>query len=211
MTVRNKFEVLSLGDEAQESRESEFGEKESRDTLQDGACFESVFPYAQNKALKTKLARKEDSPPRGKFTNRCKQSLVHKETISVNGWEEGLDQPVAQHPVAFLVTWSRQTRVFIRCTTWEGIVGNLFRVLWILEQSTVWRLLTCLPFQIADISRPLTSAGELADAGNVVAFGRKGGYVLNVGSGRRLDFKREHGCTCFALGSRSERSWVLVG
>ena len=39
VTVRNRFEVLSLGDEARESRESEFGEKESRDTLQDGACF----------------------------------------------------------------------------------------------------------------------------------------------------------------------------
>ena len=49
-------------------------------------------------------------------------------------------------------------------------------------------------FQIADISRPLTSVGELADAGNVVVFGRKGGYVLNVDSGRRLDFQREHGC-----------------
>ena len=36
--------------------------------------------------------------------------------------------------------------------------------------------------QIADISRPLTSVGELADAGNVVVFGRKGGYVLNVDS-----------------------------
>ena len=48
-------------------------------------------------------------------------------------------------------------------------------------------------FQIADISRPLTSVGELADAGNVVVFGRKGGHVLNVNSRRRLDFKREHG------------------
>ena len=72
VTVRNRFEVLSLGDEARESRESE---KESRGTLQDGACFESVFPHVQNKPLKTKLARKKDSPPRGKFTNRFKQSL----------------------------------------------------------------------------------------------------------------------------------------
>ena len=47
-------------------------------------------------------------------------------------------------------------------------------------------------FQIADISWPLTSVGELADAGNVVVFCRKGGYVLNVDSGRRSDFKREH-------------------
>ena len=47
--------------------------------------------------------------------------------------------------------------------------------------------------QIADISRPLTSVGELADVGNVGVFGRKGGRALNVDSGRRLDFKREHG------------------
>ena len=105
VTVRNRFEVLPLGDEARESREIEFGDKESRDTLQDGACVESVFPHVQNKALTTKLARKKDSPPRGKSTNRFKQSLqdfVQKETISVNGWEEELDQPVAQHPIAFL-------------------------------------------------------------------------------------------------------------
>ena len=105
MTVRNIFEVLSVGDEARESRESEFGEKESRDTLQDGACFESVLPHVNNKALKTKLARQKDSPPRGKFTNRFKQSLqdvVQTETISVNGWEEELDTPVAKHPIASL-------------------------------------------------------------------------------------------------------------
>ena len=48
-------------------------------------------------------------------------------------------------------------------------------------------------FQIAEISRPLASVVELADAGNVVVFGRKGGYVYNVESRRRLDFSREHG------------------
>ena len=49
--------------------------RKSRDTLQDGACFENVFPHVQNKALKAKLARKKDSPPRERFTNRFKQSL----------------------------------------------------------------------------------------------------------------------------------------
>ena len=39
-------------------------------------------------------------------------------------------------------------------------------------------------FQIADISRPLTSVWELADAGNLVVFGRRG---------TRLNFQREHG------------------
>ena len=64
--------------------------------------------HFRTKALKTKPARKKDSPPRGKFTNRFKQSLqdfVQKETISVNGWEE-LDDPVAQHPIPFLFSYS---------------------------------------------------------------------------------------------------------
>ena len=61
-------------------------------------------------------------------------------------------------------------------------------------------------YQIADI---LTSVGELADAGNVVVFGRKDGYVLTVDSGK---FSKENTeCTCFALGPRSGRSWILVG
>ena len=128
MTVRNRFEVLSLGDEARESRDSEFGEKESRDTLQDEACFESVFPHVQNKSLKTKLARKKDSPPRGKFTNRCKQSLqdfVQTETISVMVGRKNLISRLRSIRSRSWVTWSGQTRVFIRCKTWEGIVGNL--------------------------------------------------------------------------------------
>ena len=106
MTVRNRFEVLSLGDEARESREVNLAKRNpERDTLQDGACFESVFPHVQIKALTTKLARKKDSQLRGKFTNRFKQSLqdfVQKETISVSGWQEEVDRPVAQHPIAFL-------------------------------------------------------------------------------------------------------------
>ena len=48
-------------------------------------------------------------------------------------------------------------------------------------------------FQIADISRPLTSVGELADAGNLVVFGRKGGFIVNPDTGGRLNFQREHG------------------
>ena len=46
-------------------------------------------------------------------------------------------------------------------------------------------------FQIADISRPLTSVGELTDAGNLVVFGRKGGFIVNPDTGRRLSFQRK--------------------
>ena len=64
-------------------------------------------------------------------------------------------------------------------------------------------------FQIADISRPLMSVGELADAGNVVVFGRKGGYVLTLILGDGWISRENTGCSCFALGSRSERSRVF--
>ena len=209
MTVRNRFEVLSLGDEARESRESE---KESRDTLQDGACFESVFAHVQNKALKTKLARKKDSPPRGKFTNRFKQSLqdfVQKETISVNGWEEELEQPVAQHPIAFLgnlepsdtglhqvqdvggYCWKPVSSIVdsgainsvalpdvssVPMTEWQGSVNgmqyhtadgtripNLGQKTFdaVSEQGSA----LSQTFQIADVSRPLTSSGRVGGCG----------------------------------------------
>ena len=41
----------------------------------------------------------------------------------------------------------------------------------------------------ADLSGRVGGCGQCSGV-----FGRKGGYVLNVDSGRRLDFKREHGC-----------------
>ena len=85
VTVRNRFEVLSLGDEAQENRECMFDEEDSRDALQDVDCFESVFPHVQNKAVKTKHARKKDSPPRGKFTNRFKQSGLRAKGDDLGG------------------------------------------------------------------------------------------------------------------------------
>ena len=47
---------------------------------------------------------------------------------------------------------------------------------------------------IADISRPPTSVGEFADAGDIVMCGQNGGSFLIVTSGERLDFKRMRGC-----------------
>ena len=42
-------------------------------------------------------------------------------------------------------------------------------------------------FQIADISRPLASVGEFADAVNLVVFGRKGGFI-EPGHGEAAQF-----------------------
>ena len=77
--------MLSLDDDAQKSRESKFGEKDSRDALQD-------------KVLKNKLARKFHQPlPTVSARLRAKG-----DDISVHGRAEELDEPVAQHPIAFL-------------------------------------------------------------------------------------------------------------
>ena len=47
-----------------------------------------------------------------------------------------------------------------------------------------------LTFQIADVSRPLTSVSAVCDRGNVVVFGPKGGYILPMGGGNRTKFDR---------------------
>ena len=65
-------------------------------------------------------------------------------------------------------------------------------------------------FQIADISRPLTSVGELADAGNLVVFGRKGGFIVNPDTGRRLNFQREHGVYLLKTWSQEPASSTSV-
>ena len=65
-------------------------------------------------------------------------------------------------------------------------------------------------FQIADISRPLTSVGELADAGNLVVFGRKGGFIVNPDTRRRLNFQREHGVYLLKTWSQEPASGTSV-
>ena len=48
----------------------------------------------------------------------------------------------------------------------------------------------CRTFQIADI-KTLNFGRGVADAGNHVVFCRKGGFVVNLDMGRRLNFRRE--------------------
>ena len=47
--------------------------------------------------------------------------------------------------------------------------------------------------QIAGISRPLSSVSEICDSGNQVIFGRSGGMVLNLSTGKETHFARENG------------------
>ena len=48
-------------------------------------------------------------------------------------------------------------------------------------------------FQVADVTRPLSSVGEITDKGNIVVFGRSGGYIWNPQSRTTLPFQREQG------------------
>jgi len=52
-------------------------------------------------------------------------------------------------------------------------------------------------YQVADVSRPLNAISEICDGGGehgqVVMFGKYGGEILNLESGKRTPFKREEG------------------
>ena len=52
-------------------------------------------------------------------------------------------------------------------------------------------------YQIADVSRPLNSVSEICDAGGPlgqhVIFGRWGGAIINLDTGRQVPFPREEG------------------
>ena len=48
-----------------------------------------------------------------------------------------------------------------------------------------------LKYQIADVSRALNAVTEICDAGHHVIFGKKGGVIVNLESGRTTPFERE--------------------
>ena len=50
-----------------------------------------------------------------------------------------------------------------------------------------------MTFQIAEVSRPLSAVGEITDKGNVVVFGPKGGFILNLETRKQTRFGREGG------------------
>ena len=52
---------------------------------------------------------------------------------------------------------------------------------------------TLMTFQVAEVSRPLTSVGEVCDRGNLVVFGPGGGYILSLNGQSRTKFQRNKG------------------
>ena len=47
-----------------------------------------------------------------------------------------------------------------------------------------------ITYQVADVTRPLNSVSELCDRGARVIFGRGGGYIYHLGSGKVTPFRR---------------------
>ena len=48
-----------------------------------------------------------------------------------------------------------------------------------------------MPFQLAEVDRPLLSVARLVDAGHRVTFGPTGGFITHVASGRRVQLARD--------------------
>ena len=55
---------------------------------------------------------------------------------------------------------------------------------------------TALKYQIADVSRALNAVTEICDAGHRVIFGRRGGVIVNLESGRSTPPQREGNSYC---------------
>ena len=54
-------------------------------------------------------------------------------------------------------------------------------------------------FQIADVSKPLVSVSAICERGNRVIFGRNGGVVQNLDSGKLIPFQRRNGIYILSL------------
>ena len=48
-------------------------------------------------------------------------------------------------------------------------------------------------YQIAKVSRPLNSVSEICDAGNRIVFGRNGGVIYHIESGKETYFTMSNG------------------
>ena len=54
-------------------------------------------------------------------------------------------------------------------------------------------------FQVAEVGKPLISVSALCEKGNRVLFGRGGGIIRNIESGRESQFYRKNGVYVMSL------------
>ena len=70
---------------------------------------------------------------------------------------------------------------------------------------------TSVLFQIADVSRPLVSVSAICEMGNRVIFGRSGGVVQNLATGRETPFHRRNGIYCLSMWLRNAEPTGFTG
>ena len=58
---------------------------------------------------------------------------------------------------------------------------------------------TSVLFQIADVSKPLVSVASICERGNRVIFGKAGGVVQNLTTGKEIPFHRRNGIYILSL------------
>ena len=58
---------------------------------------------------------------------------------------------------------------------------------------------TSVLFQIADVSKPLVSVASICEKGNRVIFGKSGGVVQNIKTGKQTPFNRQNGIYVLSL------------
>ena len=63
---------------------------------------------------------------------------------------------------------------------------------------------TDITFQITEMRRPLCSTGKICDRGNRFVFGRGGGVIHNLGTGRLTPFRRRGNIYALDFGVRQE-------
>lgn len=49
-------------------------------------------------------------------------------------------------------------------------------------------------FEVADVTRPLVAVRRIAERRNEVQFGENGGWIMNVGSCRKIPLVKKGGC-----------------
>ena len=59
-------------------------------------------------------------------------------------------------------------------------------------------------FQIADVSKPLVSVSSICERGNRVLFGKSGGVVINLRTGKQIPFYKKNGIYILSL-------WLMDG
>ena len=75
-------------------------------------------------------------------------------------------------------------RVPVECLTWVKQVLSI--------QTSEGKDTTVL-YQIAEVSRPLTSVSATCDKGNRVVYTPQGGFIYNMQTGERTSFERQGG------------------